>query len=135
MANNFSLKDNGILQISGENCFDPKILYPTQLAFKRAKWKLWDRLSEKIIIHRLSEETTQELLSSKKTKINTRLKKTWDTGNTYEKNSKMLWLSLTAVAAMTTTTQELNPRWPQCGMYSEVGKGSESVLNMFKERI
>lgn len=35
LANNFSLKDNGILQISGENCFDPKILYPTQLTFKR----------------------------------------------------------------------------------------------------
>lgn len=110
MANNFSLKDNGILQISGENCFDLKILYPTQLAFKREQNENFGTDSEKHIIHRLSEGTTQELLSSKKTKINTRLKKTWDTGNTYEKNSKILWLSLTAAVAMTTTTQELSPR-------------------------
>ena len=107
---------------------------PTNLQ-ERAKWKLWDRLSEKIIIHRLSEGTTQVLLSSKKTKINTRLKKTWDTGNTYEKTSKILWLSLTAAAAMTTITQERDPRWSQCGMYSAVRNGSESVLNLFKERI
>lgn len=49
------------LQISGENCFDPKILNLTQLS--------------KVIIHRLSEGTTQEGTSIKENKNEYKTKK------------------------------------------------------------
>lgn len=70
------------LQISGENCFDSKIVYLTQLAFKSDEKNedVLDRLSlNKFNIHRLSEGTIQECIATKENEYKT--KKTWGMGN------------------------------------------------------